>query len=80
MRVRFFGRLTDHFGEEVEIDATEALRISELRCELSTRFLNAGDRLQSSSVRACVGDAIVPEDFIVEPGGTVEFWPPVSGG
>ena len=38
MRVSFFGRLTDHFAEYVEIDATEAWSIAKLRSELEMRF------------------------------------------
>lgn len=80
MRVWFFGRLSDHFGKCVEIDSTESWSIARLRSELATRFPGTGDRLQPHSVRACVGDEIVAEDFIVEPKQAVEFWPPVSGG
>lgn len=80
MRIWFFGRLSDHFGDYVDLEIAPACSIAGLRDELSIRFPNAGEMLRSPSVRACVGDVIVAEDFIVEPGQAVEFWPPVSGG
>jgi molybdopterin converting factor small subunit len=71
MRITFFGRLADSFGRTVELDAPAGSTIADLR-----RRLALTDRL----VRACVGDTLVDEDFVVAPGQEVEFWPPVSGG
>ena len=71
MRILFFGRLADSFGRTVELDAPSRCTIAELRALLA---------LGDTSVRACVGDTVVAEDFAVEPGQQVEFWPPVSGG
>lgn len=80
MRICFFGQLSDQLGEYIECDVAKSLSIADLRSELAGRFPDAADRLQSRTVRACVADEIVSEDFIVEPGQSVEFWPPVSGG
>ena len=71
MRILFFGRLADRFGRTVEIDAPAGSTIADLRARLA---------LNDPLVRACVGDTLVAEDFRVEPGQEVEFWPPVSGG
>lgn len=71
MRILFFGRLADSFGRTVEVDATAGATIAELRVLLA---------LNDPAVRACVGETIVPEDFVPQPGHEVEFFPPVSGG
>ncbi len=71
MRILFFGRLADGFGREVEVDAPAGSSIAEVRALLA---------LDDPAVRACVGDRLVSDAFIVAPGEAVEFWPPVSGG
>ncbi len=71
MRILFFGRLADGFGREVEVDAPAGSSIAEVRALLA---------LNDPAVRACVGDSLVTDEFIVAPGEAVEFWPPVSGG
>lgn len=71
MRIHFFGRLADSFGRTVELAAPVGSTIADLRALLA---------LNDPSVRACVGDTLVDENFKVGAGQDVEFWPPVSGG
>lgn len=71
MRILFFGQLADRFGRTVELDAPAGSTIAELRSLL---------HLNEPLARACVGNTIVADDFAVEAGQDVEFWPPVSGG
>lgn len=80
MRVLFFGRLADAIGREVELDVPQSCSVADLRSTLAALFPQAADELARPSVRACIGDEIVPDRLIVEPGQTVEFLPTVSGG
>ena len=71
MRILFFGRLADSFGRTVELDVPPGSTIAAIRARLV---------LDDPGVRACVGDSIVADEFTPEPGQSVEFFPPVSGG
>ncbi|MEO6248690.1 MAG: MoaD/ThiS family protein [Sphingomicrobium sp.] len=71
MRILFFGRLAESFGRTVELDAPDGATIATLRTLLA---------LPDPAVRACVGEAIVGDDFAPESEDEVEFWPRVSGG
>ena len=81
MTVRFFGRLGDLIGREVRLDPSRpAVSVAELRRLLARQFPHAEGDIANPSVRACVGDRIVGEDYVVEPDAEVEFFPPLSGG
>ena len=71
MRILFFGRLADRFGRELELDAAEGCTVADLRQRLA---------LNDPASRACVGESLVGDEFILGSAGEVEFWPPVSGG
>lgn len=72
-KIAFYGKLAERIGREVAIDLpAEGCTIAALRA----RFQGA-DR---ETVRACVNDETVSEDFLVAPGDRVDFLPPLSGG
>jgi molybdopterin converting factor small subunit len=72
-RIGFYGRLTELFGREVEIDLPDdGCTVAAVRA----RF----DGLDPATIRACVNDAMAGEDSLVRPGDRVDFLPPLSGG
>lgn len=79
MKIQFYGRLADAFGRDLEVEMAGECSIAELRERLAREFPQGAAAL-GQRVRACVGDAIVPDSHIVRPGDRVEFFPPVSGG
>ena len=81
MRVRFFGRLGDMVGREVQIDVPQnGCTVGQLRELLASQYPEAAPDLCKPSVRACVRDMIVGEQFVIEAIAEVEFFPPLSGG
>ena len=80
MKLRFYGRLADAIGREIELDVLDGSSVANLRERLAADHPGAADVIRSSRSRAFVGDALVPDDFRVEPTQTIEFLPPVSGG
>ncbi|MCW3796325.1 MoaD/ThiS family protein [Sphingomonas sp. BN140010] len=79
MNVRFYGRLADLLGEQMKLDMADC-SIGQLRAAIADRHPLARAEILSQRVRACVHDVIAGEDHLVGAGGTVEFFPPVSGG
>lgn len=81
MTIFFYGKLRERFGTAVELEIPAAgCSIAALRERLAERLPAVALDLQSRTVRACVGDEIVLDDFVVAPGQDVEFFPPLSGG
>ncbi len=80
MRIRFFGRLRDALGDERAVAGRAGETVAELRLRLAGLHPEAAGEMLSPRARACVGDAIVGEDFIVGGSKLVEFLPPLSGG
>jgi len=80
MRVQFYGKLAGCLGKEVVVELPAACSIAEIRERLATAYPDAAQALGSRRVRACVGDTIVPDNHLVQPNETIEFFPPVSGG
>jgi len=81
MNVRLYGQLTTVLGEEVRLELADApCSIGELRAALAERHPEVAGDILSPRVRACVGDTIVGEDYVLDGADTVEFLPPVSGG
>ena len=79
MRIHFYGRLAEAFGRDVELEVPQSCSIAELRERLASEYPHGAQTL-GGRVRACVGDSIVPDGHVVQPGDHVEFFPPVSGG
>jgi sulfur-carrier protein len=80
LKIRFYGRLGDRLGQEVEVDLPPgAETVVELRELLAGMFPHASSDLRQRS-RACVADAFVLDDHRLGGTETVEFMPPLSGG
>jgi molybdopterin converting factor small subunit len=80
-RILFHGKLAALFGRSVEIATPPGCSIAELRSKIAAEYPHAADALEGKRVRACVGNAIVPDSYRIAPGDKeVEFLPPVSGG
>jgi molybdopterin converting factor small subunit len=80
LKVLFYGRLAELAGPELEVEAPQPCSIAELREAVISQHPDAEAPLRSKRALACVGDALVPEDYLIRPGDAVEFLPPVSGG
>ena len=80
MRISFYGRLAETIGRDIELDTDRAFAVSEVRARLAELFPHASNDLASPRVRACVGDSMVPDSFIVAPGESVDILAPLSGG
>lgn len=79
-KILFHGKLADVLGRDLEMEAPKGCSIGKLRAHIATEHPNAGEALRDSRVRACVGDSIVADSYLLAPGDEVEFLPPVSGG
>ena len=80
MIIGFFGKLRDSLGDEREVAAEAGETVAKLRIRLAGLHPRAARDLLSPRVRACVGDAIVGEDFLLGGQERIEFLPPLSGG
>lgn len=80
MKTRFYGRLKELLGEEVDLDlpaGTEA--VIDLRQLLADIYPAAAEDLLVRS-RACIEDSIVGDGHPLGSAETIEFFPPLSGG
>lgn len=80
MRISFYGRLAEAIGREVELDTEQTCAVAEVRARLAELYPQAASDLASPRVRACVGDQMVPDSFVVAPGEAVDILAPLSGG
>ncbi|HYE28487.1 MAG TPA: MoaD/ThiS family protein [Allosphingosinicella sp.] len=80
MKIGFFGRLRDAFGDEREVAAEEGETVAGLRLRLAGLNPPAAGDILSPRVRACVADKVVGEDFVLGGRERIEFLPPLSGG
>lgn len=81
MKILFYGPLGDVVGREMQIELpSQNCTVEELRKTLAELHPAATEGLMKTSLRACVGDEIVQDDFCLAGADTVEFFPPVSGG
>ena len=80
MKVLFYGRLAEMIAPELEIEDVPGCSIEQLRERLIAEFPNAEQPIRNKRARACVGDSIVHDDYVIRTGDKVEFLPPVSGG
>ncbi|ABI78692.1 putative molybdopterin converting factor [Hyphomonas neptunium ATCC 15444] len=79
MQIGFHGRIAAPFSGAANVEVSmNGLAVSGLRALLASQY-NV-DAILHRSVRAAVNDEIVPEDYVIRPGDTVEFMSPVSGG
>jgi sulfur-carrier protein len=79
--ILFFGKLGEQIGREVSVEPPPTgYSVRELRGLLASLYPHAAADLTSPSLKACVNDAVVDEDFRVDAQGSVEFFPPLSGG
>jgi molybdopterin converting factor small subunit len=78
MKIRFYGRLADVLGSDLEVDLDEC-SVAEVRKRLIGDYPQASHAL-GARVRACVNDRFVSDNDIVATGSTVEFLPVISGG
>ena len=80
MKVLFHGRLAEAIGPELDLETGPGCSVAELRDRLIAEHPEAEQPLRSRRARACIGDAMVHDDYVVRASDTVEFLPPVSGG
>jgi molybdopterin synthase sulfur carrier subunit len=79
MRIAFYGRLAEAIAPEIDVEA-DRCTVADLRERLAGDYPGAAATLRSVRARACVDDAVVPDDHVLHAGDRVEFLPPVSGG
>lgn len=80
MKIGFFGRLRDSLGDACEVEPEAGETVARLRLRLAGLNPQAAGDLLSPRNRACVGDRMVGEDFLLDGKQRVEFLPPLSGG
>lgn len=80
MRIILFGKLADLAGRKLELNDVQPATVAELRARLAERCPELAGELGKPSTRACVGDTLVPDTHSLHAVGSVEFFPPVSGG
>ena len=80
MTILFYGRLAEAIGPAVELDGDANCSVAQLRERLAREHPAAAATFASKRSRVCVGNQMVPDDFVVRSGDQVEFLPPVSGG
>jgi molybdopterin converting factor small subunit len=80
MKIGFYGRLREALGDDVEVAAEAGETVARLRLRLAGLHPEAAGDLLGARTRACVGDTIVGEDFLLGGQERVEFLPPLSGG
>lgn len=80
MKVCFYGKLADLFGNECEVAVDAPCTVADLRQRLASDHPQGADALQHQRVRACIGDEIAQDGDIIPEGRVIEFLAPVSGG
>lgn len=80
MKIRFYGRLADLIGREIDLDVPGPVSVADLFRRLAQMYSDAGDPLLNPRVRAVVGNQLVPQDFMLHPEDKLEILPIVSGG
>lgn len=80
MKVLFYGRLADVLGRQMDLPIDGGCTVAELRRRVAESRPAAAGPLRDKRVRACVGDTIVSDQYVVGADDQVEFFPPVSGG
>jgi sulfur-carrier protein len=75
--VRFYGRLADAIGPEIDFAAV-GVTVGEIRRMVAAEHSAAAAALARS--RALIGDCAVGDDRVIGEADRLEFLPPVSGG
>ena len=78
MKVRFYGRLADAIGPEIELPGASGCSVADLRERLAASHAAAAGALERS--RALIGGSFVSDERKLADAELVEFLPPVSGG
>jgi molybdopterin converting factor small subunit len=80
MKIQFYGNLAASLGRELELDLPGTQTVADVRRALThLRPASAAD-LAATRARACVNDAMSPEDRPVAATDEIAFLPPLSGG
>lgn len=80
MRIRFYGKLAEQLGSEVDLTpppGTDTVR--KLRQVLAATYPDVSVDLNGRSL-VCVGDQMVSDQQALSDDLTIEFLPPLSGG
>jgi len=80
MKVRSYGKLADLLGTEREVRIDAPCTVAELRVHLAAECPEACEALNSRRLRACIGNAIVPDSHTLALDEQIELLAPVSGG
>jgi molybdopterin converting factor small subunit len=80
MKIQFYGNLAASLGRETELDLPGAPSVADVRRELCRLHPQAAADLAATRARACVNDAMSPEDRPVAATDEIAFLPPLSGG
>ena len=80
MKILFYGRLAESIAPAIDFDSDEECSVAQLRERLARDHPAAAATLASKRSRACVGERLVDDDFVLRSGDAIEFLPPVSGG
>ena len=80
MKVAFYGRLAEAVGSELDIDVPPDCSLAELRNKVIAEHPEAEETLRDKRARACIGEAIVHDSYVLRAADRVEFLSPVSGG
>jgi molybdopterin converting factor small subunit len=80
VKVAFYGCLADAVGPELDIDVPPGCSLEELRNKVIAEHPGAEETLRNKRARACVGDALVHDSYVLAATDRVEFLSPVSGG
>ena len=73
-------RLAEPVGPRLEFDVRGIHTVADLREAIAVAHPPLAIAMISGRVRACIGDAIVPNSAVVGAGMTIAFFPPLSGG
>ncbi len=80
MRIRFYGKLGERLGAEVDfIPPPGTDTVEELRRVLAETYPGLAIDLRARTF-VCVADSLVANDRKITDGEIVEFLPPLSGG
>ena len=80
MKVRSYGKLADLLGHERDVRIDAPCTIADVRARLAAECPQAAEPLANTRVRACVGDTVVADTYVVTADEPIDLLAPVSGG